>query len=316
MMASELEFYLFENSFREVSDRGFPAIGTQSAHAIDYHILETGYVEEIIRKIRNTMSETGIPVESSKGETGRGQHEIALEYAEALESADRHVLYKLGTKTIAAEAGKSVTFMAKYTELDAGSSCHIHCSLENAETGENSFGGGPDGTGSSLFRHFLGGLIRLSGDFFLFFAPTVNSYKRYTPGSFAPTRLAWDYDNRTASFRVVGEGSSFRIENRMPGADANPYLAYAATLAAGMYGVRHKIEPPERSGGDAYKDSHLKPLPASLEEAADRLEASDAARELFGSDVVDHYVRHARLESEAYRRVVGEWELKRYFERI
>jgi glutamine synthetase len=315
MMASELEFYLFENPFKEVMSGGHEALRPSSVYPIDYHILGTGYSEAFLARVRAAMSAAGITVESSKGETGRGQHEIALLYDEAVEMADRHILYKYGTKAMAAAEGKSVTFMAKYSDRDSGSSCHIHTSLANPDNGENLFWDPSARRESETFRFFLGGLHELSAEFFLFYAPNVNSYKRYTAGSFAPTRLAWDYDNRTTSFRVVGEGPGFRVENRLPGADANPYLAYAAMLAAGLYGMEHKIEAPRRFTGDAYHAQELEPLPSSLAEAAEKLDNSRRARELFGDAVVDHYVRHARLEAEAYSRVVGEWELKRYFER-
>ncbi|MFW6361963.1 MAG: glutamine synthetase family protein, partial [Spirochaetota bacterium] len=243
MAASELEFYLFRTPYETVRDSGYAGIDPSTDYAVDYHILGTGCDEQLLREIRNQVAATGIPVESSKGETGRGQYEVALRYAEALEAADRHVIYKWGVKTIAAATGRSATFMAKYTDRDAGSSCHLHFSL---------FGSSPSAgnllwdeeaqSGTEMFRYFLGGLQALSSELFLFFAPTVNSYKRYTCGSFAPVNTAWDYDNRTTGFRVLGEKDSFRIENRLPGADANPYLAYAATLAAGLYGIEHRLE--------------------------------------------------------------------------
>jgi len=314
-MASELEFYLFNNSFFDVMNRGFDAIVPASSYPIDYHILGTGYSEKILEKIRKLMNRTGIRVESSKGETGRGQFELALEYTDALEMADRHIIYKYGTKALAAEEGQAVTFMAKYTHEEAGSSCHIHCSLADLKSGRNLFRDSSADRESETFRHFLGGLHHLSAELFLFFAPNVNSYKRYTSGSFAPTHIAWDYDNRTTSFRIVGEGQEFRVENRMPGADANPYLAYSAMLAAGLYGIRQKIEPPEKFSGDAYHSEELGKLPSSLEEAAAGLDRSSLARKIFGDAVIDHYVHHALLEARAYKRIVGEWELKRYFER-
>jgi glutamine synthetase len=318
LMASELEFYLFANPSRSVAESGCQGLRLAAPHAIDYHIMGTELNEEVIGEIRRKISASGIPVESSKGETGRGQYEIALEHAPALQMADRHVIYKYGAKAVAAAAGHSVTFMAKVTEKDAGSSCHIHCSLTDAATGANSFWD-PDAGKQGLSRTcgcFLGGLQQLANELFLFFAPTVNSYRRYSTGSFAPTRLAWDFDNRTSSFRVVGRDSSFRVENRLPGADANPYLAYAATLAAGLYGIEKKIEPPTRSAGNAYRAEELSAVPESLAEAAGRLNASALARGLLGDRVVEHYVRQARMESAACAAVVGEWELKRYFDRI
>ena len=313
MMASELEFYLFDNDFRRVSELGSGGLSFTSPGAIDYHILGTGYQEEFIASLRNNMNGSGIPVESSKGETGRGQYEIALEYAPALQMADRHGIYKYGAKAMAAAMGRSVSFMAKYSSQDAGSSCHIHSSLFDPAGRENLFATGEE---SPLFRRFLGGQLALARELFLFFAPTVNSYKRYCPDSFAPTRIAWDYDNRTTAFRVVGKGPNFRIENRLPGADANPYLAYAAVLAAGLYGIEGQIDAGPRFKGDAYSNGTLPQLPQTLGEAAEALDGSTTARKLFGDAVIDHYVRHARMEWERYRGVVDEWELKRYFEKI
>jgi len=318
MMASELEFYLFANRYDDVRTDGSRGLRRVNTGAIDYHILGTQYDEDIIGKIRKAISSSGIPVESSKGETGEGQYEIALKYAPALEMADRHIIYKYGAKSIAAEADHSITFMAKYSDRDAGSSCHIHCSLQDRRSGRNAFCSDPgkDQEGTSVFTGFLGGLHALAADFCLFFAPTVNSYKRYSPGSFAPTRISWDFDNRTTSFRVVGEGPSFRIENRLPGADANPYLAYAATIAAGLCGIEKGIELPPRYSGNAYIDRTLHHVPLDLKSAADIMDQSVIGRDLFGDAVIDHYVRQARLEAEKYAAVVGEWELKRYFEKI
>ncbi|MCF7949199.1 MAG: glutamine synthetase family protein [Spirochaetia bacterium] len=328
MAASELEFYLFNNSYKAVRNSGYAGVHPASSYPVDYHILGTGYDEELIGEIRRKVSASGIPVESSKGETGLGQYEIALRYAEALEAADRHIIYKWGAKTIAASFDRSISFMAKYSDQDAGSSCHVHLSLWGAKASpeapasteianlSNLFWDEKTGAGSQLFRYFLGGLHALAPELFLFFAPTINSYKRYTSASFAPVNSAWDYDNRTTGFRVVGGGSSFRIENRLPGADANPYLAYAATLAAGLYGIEHKIECPEPFSGNAYSTHAFTPLPANLAQAAENLSNSVAARSIFGDQVVEHYVHQARLEAKEYARVVGEWELKRYFERI
>jgi len=318
MMASELEFYLFAHRYDEVRAEGSHGLRRVNTGAIDYHILGTGYDEDIIGEIRKSISSSGIPVESSKGETGGGQYEVALRYTSALEMADRHVIYKYGAKSIAAAADHSITFMAKYSDADAGSSCHIHCSLQEYESGKNAFCSHSmaDKEEAPVFSGFLGGLHKLAVDFCLFFAPTVNSYKRYSPGSFAPTRISWDYDNRTTSFRVVGKGPSFRIENRLPGADANPYLAYAATIAAGLYGIENGIQLPPRYSGNAYIDRTLHHVPLDLKSAADRMDQSVIGRELFGDAVIDHYVRQARLEAAAYAAVVGEWELKRYFEKI
>ena len=237
--------------------------------------------------------------------------------------ADRHVVFKQGVKEIAAQFGKSVTFMAKYAPSEAGNSCHIHMSLWKA--GRSLFWDTPKGRGkakghegapSPLFRQFLGGLMKYSPELCLFFGPTVNSYKRYQPGSWAPTRMAWASDNRTTGFRIVGHGNSFRIENRMPGADANPYLAFAAMLAAGLAGVDEQLDCGDEYQGNAYVDPKLKRLPSSLREATDLFENSKLARTVLGDAVVDFYVHHARLEHQAFSDAVTDWEKRRYFEQI
>jgi len=237
-MASELEFYLFDNPYDDVYKEGYKGLIPSSLNPIDYNILTTGFKDDLLRDICNQIDEAGVPVESRKGETGKGQYEIGLLYSESLEMADRHMIYKNGARTIADNNGKSITFMAKYSDSDAGSSCHIHMSIVHSDSGKNAF---IDNNGESLFfKHFLGGLHLLASELFLFFAPTVNSYKRFSNDSFAPTRIAWGYDNRTTSFRIVGSGEGFRIENRLPGADVNPYLAFAATIAAGYMEWRIK----------------------------------------------------------------------------
>jgi len=315
-MASELEFHLFQESYGDNRDRGYRHMKPSSPYRIDYHILSTSFDEPLLRAIRNGMSAAGVPVESSKGECGNGQHEIGLYYADALEMADRHVIYKNGAKEIAAQKGACLTFMAKYHSAEAGSSCHIHSSIFNAESTTSLFWDSDAGKPGDTFRYFLGGLHELCREFFLLFAPTVNSYKRYCEDSFAPTRLAWSTDNRTTGFRIVGHGPSYRIENRMPGADANPYLAYAATMAAGLYGIDNRIEPPPEFSGNAYTADHLSRVPSSLAEAADLIDGSTVARDVFGDEVVDHYVQCARSEQAAFDKAVTDWERERYFERI
>ena len=323
--ASELEFYLFNQTYHSAFASGYRDLQPSSDYRIDYHLMQPTRDEPLLRAIRNGMVAAGVPVESSKGEWSRGQHEINFTYAEPLEMADRHVLFKQGVKEIADQQGKAVSFMAKYAPGEAGNSCHIHISLWQG--GRNLFwerraGAGRRGTtgqspmGSRLFRQFLGGLLKYSPELCLFFAPTINSYKRYQPGSWAPTRLAWAGDNRTVGFRVVGEGSAFRIENRMPGADANPYLAFAAMLAAGLAGVTEDLDCGEEYQGNAYVDTRLPRLPSSLRDAADLLERSKFARAAFGDAVVEFYVHHARLEQQAFSDAVTDWERVRYFERI
>jgi glutamine synthetase len=256
-------------------------------------------------------------VETSKGEWGLGQHEVNVRYAEALQMADRHVVYKQCCKEVAEQMGQSVTFMAKFAADRAGSSCHTHFSLWR--DGRNAFMGEAD-LGpvkcSEWFRWFLGGWIAHVPDVTVFYAPTVNSYKRFVDASWAPTRLAWSYDNRTAAFRVVGRGPGLRIECRIPGADCNPYLAFAAALASGLDGIRNRIEPPECFTGDMYAARHLPRLPATLQEATGRFAASEFAARAFGHDVVEHYAHFFTTEQAAFHRAVTDWERRRYFERI
>src|SRR3954471_19364676 len=252
-IASELEFFLFNSSYHEAFAANYRDLPASSDYRVDYQIMQPTRDEPLFRAIRNMMGEAGVPVESSKGEWGRGQHEINFPYSDPMSIADMHTLFKQGVKEIAAQQNRSVTFMAKPSMTEPGSSCHIHCSLWKANT--NAFWDPKTASGSKLFRQFLGGLIKYSRDFAYFFAPTINAYKRYQPGSWAPTKMAWALDNRTVGFRVVGEGSSFRIENRMPGADANPYLAFAATIAAGLAGLEEKLDCGEVYRGNAYVDA-------------------------------------------------------------
>ncbi|MCA9906751.1 MAG: glutamine synthetase, partial [Anaerolineae bacterium] len=243
-----------------------------------------------------------------------GQHELNLLYAEALEMADRHVVFKHGTKVIAQQQGRSITFMAKWRTEDAGSSCHIHSSLWDTDADTAAFVTGDQP--SELFSKFLGGLLAHGRELSYCFAPTVNSYKRYQSGSWAPTSLAWSVDNRTAGFRVVGQGKGLRIESRIPGADINPYLAYAAALASGLDGIRNQIEPPPSFEGDIYTAQGLPQVPRTLHEAIDAFAGSSFARATFGDDVVEHYLHFFKMEQAAYDRAVTNWERARYFEQI
>jgi glutamine synthetase len=323
-MASELEFFLFNNSFHDAYAAEYRHLNPASDYRIDYHTMQPAQEEPLFRSVRNLMCQAGVPVESSKGEWGRGQHEINFRYDEPLTMADMHVVFKQGLKEIVTQHGKSVTFMAKPWASEVGSSCHIHVSLWHG--GRNLFwrsAGAKDagrqagaGASSKVFRQFLGGLMKYSPELCYFFAPTINAYKRYQAASWAPTKMAWAHDNRTVGFRVVGEGPSFRIENRMPGADANPYLAFAAMLAAGLAGLDEQLDCGEIYKGNAYTDSHLPALPRTLRQAADLLHASALARRALGDDVVDFYVHTARLEADAYDNAVTDWERLRYFERI
>jgi glutamine synthetase len=317
MGASELELYVFKDSYETAADKGFIRIEPIGRVIEDYHILQGTKEEFLIGAIRSHLERSGVPVESSKGEWGPGQQEIGLRYAELIEMADRHAIYKHAAKEIAWFAGHAITFMAKWDERYAGSSCHIHMSLWDAKGKKALFDGkeklGPIKS-SPIFRWFLGGWMKHIRDVFAFYAPYPASYKRYVAGSFAPTGIAWSYDNRTAGFRIVGHGSSLRIECRAAGADANPYLAFAVTLAAGLDGIANKIEPPAAFEGDVYSAMDLPHMPHTLNESIDALSKSTWVREVLGADVVEHYLHFFRTEQRKFDSVVTDWERKRYFE--
>jgi len=313
--ASELEFFLLNDSFHDAFTRGYRDLTPSSDYRIDYHTMQPARDEPFLRQARNQMGAAGVPVEGSKGEWGKGQHEINFVYDMAVPMADRHCIFKQGLKEIAAQHGKSLTFMAKPWAGEVGSGCHIHLSLWR--DGANLFWNPENpAQGSKCFRQFLGGLLAYSPELCLAFAPTVNSYKRYQSASWAPTRMAWSHDNRTVGYRVVGQGNSFRIENRMPGADANPYLAFAAMLAAGLAGIEGDLDCGSDYRGNAYVDDSLRRLPGSLREATDMFASSALARRAFGDAVVDYYAHAARLEAQAFADAVTDWERERYFERI
>lgn len=314
---SELEFYLFKDSFEEAADKDFKGLVPHSKYIEDYHILQTTKDEYIIRQMRNGMQGAAVPVEFSKGEWGRGQHEINLEYADVLEMADRHTIYKNGVKEIAALNDRAVTFMAKYTMEEAGSSFHLHASLWNADGTEvRTWDDDAPDHMTEEYRHFLAGLIDTGRQFAWMFAPYVNSYKRYQPESWAPTALAWAQDNRTCGFRCVGHGKSFRVESRIPGADANPYLAYAATIAAGLHGIDNKVELPSAYEGNAYEAEDIARVPWNIVEAIGELENSAVAKEAFGEEVHQHLVNTAVQEWKRFNMAITDWELRRNFERI
>jgi glutamine synthetase len=310
--ATELEFYVFDEPYKSARRKGYKGLETTGWYIEDYHILQTTKEEGLIRAIRNGMERAGIPVESSKGEWGPGQAELNLRYADALEMADRHVIYKNGVKEIALLQGKCVTFMAKWDYGLAGSSCHIHTSVVDLE-------GAPvfaDGDGrSNLFEHYLAGQLALARDITLFLAPYINSYKRFQAGSFAPTKAVWSADNRTTGFRVVGHGPSLRVECRIPGADANPYLACAALLAAGLHGIEQRLELEPAFAGDAYKAREIREVPKTLREALECLDRSAVLRAAFGDAVIEHYLHAGRWEQFEYDRRVTDHELIRGFER-
>jgi glutamine synthetase len=317
MAATELEHYLMRTGYGEAAEQGYRELQPAGWYLEDYQLLQGTRTEGFHGAARRALAASGIPVESSKGEWGVGQHEINVRYTDVLAMADRHVVFKQCLKELADRLGMSVTFMAKPWSGAAGSSCHVHLSLwdgaGNAFAGEQSFGGV---LASDTFSWFLGGVLDHLGEITVLLAPTVNSYKRFVDGSWAPTRVAWSHDNRTAGLRVVGEGSSLRIECRVPGADCNPYLALAGLLAAGIDGLAKQRRAPEPFHGDLYEAADVEPLPASLAEATERFCGSDFVRASFGEDAVEHYGHFFRTEAAAYAAAVTDWERQRYFERI
>ncbi len=310
MVASELEFFLYDDPYRAAFDKGYADLRPAGWYIEDYHLLQGARVEPFVGAARRALRASEVPVETTKGEWGRGQHEINVRYADALTMADRHALMKHGMKELADRQGVGLTFMAKPDTAEAGSSCHLHISLWNEE-GANVFA-----ESDEVFGWFLGGWLAHVDDFMACYAPTINSYKRYVDGSWAPTRIAWSNDNRTAGFRVVGAGSSKRIECRIPGADCNPYVAYAASLAAGLRGIEQRIAPPPEFVGDVYQARDLPHVPRTLEHATAAFRSSNVAREAFGDDVVDHYAHFHDVEVDAFHAAVTDWERARYFERI
>ena len=317
MCGTELEFILFRESYEEAAAAGYRGLTPQNDYILDYHILQTTKDEYLIRQIRNGMDGAGVPVEFSKGEAEHGQHEINLYYAEALEMADRHTIYKNGVKEIAALNGQAITFMAKYAFDKVGSSCHIHSSVWDA-AGEKSLMWDEDGPHhmSEVFRGWLGGQMAATRELAWCYAPFVNSYKRYQPDSWAPTAVGWGKDNRTLGLRVVSHGQGYRVESRIPGADANPYLALAAKVAAGLHGIRNGLEPGEPYAGNGYEAEDLLRVPHTLVDAIGLLEGSTVAREAFGEDVHKHLVNTAVQEWNEFNKTVSDWEVRRGFERL
>jgi len=316
MMATELEFFVFDNSYEELRDTGFRDPRLISAYNEDYHIFQTTKEEPLMRALRNGLYGAGIPVENTKGEAEAGQAEVNIRYATALETADGHVITKAAAKEIAHAHGKSVTFMAKYDHKRAGSSSHVHQSLWTQE-GEPAFVDKDDPLGmSALMKHYMAGQLAHARDITIFLAPYVNSYKRFCVGMFAPTKAVWSADNRTAGFRVCGEGTKgVRVECRIGGADLNPYLACAALLAAGLDGVENKMELEPELRGDMYGAEGAREIPKTLREAAELAAGSEFLRTAFGAEVVEHYVHAARWEISEHDRVVTDWEVQRGLER-
>jgi glutamine synthetase len=313
--ASELEFYLFDEGFRSAWDKGYKNLTTAGYYIEDYHIFQTTKEEGVMRAVRKQLQASGIPVENSKGEWGPGQEEINVKYADALTMADRHVVMKNAIKEIAHFQGKAVTFMAKWDFGLAGSSSHIHMSL--AKGGKNAFIDSKDERGMSpLMKHFMQGLLSYAGDITYFLAPYINSYKRFQAGTFAPTKAIWSSDNRTAGFRLCGENTKgVRVECRIGGADLNPYLAYAALIAAGLQGVEDKLELEPAFTGDAYVGKKLREVHKTLRDAIAAMQKSKMLKEAFGEQVISHYVHTGNWEQFEYDRRVTDWELKRGFER-
>jgi glutamine synthetase len=311
--ATELEFIVFRDSFEQAWSQHYRDLTPANQYNVDYSLLGTARVEPLLRAIRNGMAGAGMTVESAKGECNLGQHEIAFRYRDALGTADNHVVYKNGAKEIAATAGMSLTFMAKFDERE-GSSCHLHVSLRDADDQPVFAGDGPRGF-SPVFEHFIAGQLACQRDFTLLMAPNINSYKRFAEGSFAPTAVAWGFDNRTCALRVIGHGSSLRVENRVPGGDVNPYLALAACVAAGLHGVEEELPLEAAFEGNAYASDKPR-VPGTLRDACELFEASPLARKAFGDDVVDHYTNAARVELAAFDAAVTDWERVRGFERL
>ncbi|WP_280344957.1 glutamine synthetase family protein [Nocardia abscessus] len=312
-VGTELEFLVFDDSYEAAWNAGYRGLTPANQYNVDYSMLGTGRIEPLLRRIRKEMDGAGMYVESAKGECNPGQHEIAFRYDEALVTCDNHSIYKTGAKEIAAQEGRSLTFMAKYNERE-GNSCHIHLSLRG-DAGEPVFAGqGADGM-SALMRHFIAGQLDCLREFTYLLAPNINSYKRFVAGSFAPTAIAWGRDNRTCAIRVVGEGHSLRFENRVPGGDVNPYLAVAALIAAGLHGIDRALPLEPEFRGNAYRSERPR-VPHTLREAAQLFAGSTVARAAFGDDVVEHYRNAARVELDAYDAAVTDWERIRGFERL
>jgi glutamine synthetase len=308
-VGTELEFMIFRGTYRDAWESGYRNLDKATPYSVDYALLDTTSIEPLIRRIRNSMEGAGMNVESSKGECNLGQHEINFRYGPAVGVCDDHSIYKFGSKEIAAQEGMAITFMAKFDQRE-GSSCHVHVSL-TSEEGVNVFAGD-----RKLFERFLAGQLACLRDFTLLYAPQINSYKRYVPGMFAPTAVAWGNDNRTCALRVIGHGEGLHIENRLPGADVNPYLAVAAMIASGLHGLDAGLGLEPATVGSAYDEGSHPRVPHTMRAARDLFAASSAAREAFGDAVVDHYTHRADIELTAFDSSITDWERYRGFERL
>lgn len=316
MMATELEFYLFQSSYDVIHDSNYQNLQTLGRHNVDYAIFGTSKEETVMRAIRNGLWNAGVPIECSKGEAEVGQEEVNAKYSDALDTCDMHAIIKNGVKEICHAHGHAATFMAKYSHERAGSSSHVHQSLW--KDGKPAFRDEQDPAGmSALMKHYIAGQLEHAREITALLAPYVNSYKRYVVGMFAPTKAVWSLDNRTAGFRVCGEGTkAIRVECRIGGADLNPYLACAGLLAAGLAGIEQKLALEPAISGDIYHAGNVREIPKTLGEAAELLHGSSMLRSAFGDDVVDHYTHAARWEIEQQNRIVTDWEVKRGFERL
>ncbi|AGL20334.1 glutamine synthetase family protein [Actinoplanes sp. N902-109] len=311
---TELEFLLVKDTYEQAWAKNYRDLVPANQYNVDYSLLGTARVEPLLRRIRNEMAGAGLVPESAKGECNLGQHEIAFRYTDALACADHHVIYKNGAKEIAAQEGMALTFMAKPNERE-GNSCHIHFSLRDADGQSAMLGDGPAHL-SVTGRQVLAGLLATMREFSLLFAPNINSYKRYQPGSFAPTALRWGVDNRTCALRIAGHGQGMRVENRVPGGDVNPYLAIAALVAGALHGIEHELSLEDELKGNAYEDSSAPRVPTTLREALELWERSPVASSAFGDEVVAHYANMAKVELTAFEAAVTDWELRRGFERL
>jgi glutamine synthetase len=313
MAGTELEFIVYADSYEQAAAKNYTGLLPANGYNVDYSILGTSRIEPLLRRLRAGMTGAGMYVESAKGECNLGQHEIAFRYSDVVTTCDNHSIYKTGAKEIAAQDGMSITFMAKPNARE-GNSCHIHLSLRGEDGTPVLAGDGPHGL-SRLGEHFLAGQLAALRELTLFYAPNINSYKRYQPGSFAPTSVRWGVDNRTCALRLVGHGSSLRGENRTPGGDVNPYLAVAAMIAAGLHGIDNELQLEPAFAGNAYADDGPK-VPPTLRDALALWQDSAIAGATFGPQVVEHYANYARVELAAYDSAVTDWELRRGFERL
>jgi glutamine synthetase len=313
LAGTELEFIVFTDSYEQAAAKNYTDLMAANGYNVDYSILGTSRIEPLLRRIRNCMTGAGMYVESAKGECNLGQHEIAFRYADALSTSDNHSIYKTGAKEIAAQDGMSITFMAKPNARE-GNSCHIHLSLRGSD-GTPVLAGDRQHGLSAMGEHFVAGQLAAMREFTLLYAPNINSYKRYVPGSFAPTSVRWGVDNRTCAIRLVGHDLSLRAENRTPGGDVNPYLAVAGMIAAGLHGIDNELPLEPAFEGNAYADASCR-VPHTLRDSLELWQGSEIAAAAFGPEVTGHYATYARIELAAYDAAVTDWELRRGFERL